>query len=291
MKNNYFAICLAVLFSAGVQAELSARQIMEKVDQNVRQSNDSAFSVSVLSSCRFVQRDRQVVCSDQPRVKKLETVSKQYGRQLKDSRVISVVLEPAADRGVGMLTYSYDDDQKDTESWLYLSALGKVKRLASGDDDKEPVAFFGSEFTTEDMESGKTDEYDYRILQQGQYGQRPVWVVEATPTAARRNKTRYSKVLMWVDKERFLVIKAQPFDKQGKAWKRIIARDIEQVAGHWIARDAQVFNMKSRRMSRLITEAITLGVAVDDEFLTQRTLTDKAFREQGLARLRAAAVQ
>ena len=95
MKNNYFAICLAVLFSAGVQAELSARQIMEKVDQNVRQSNDSAFSVSVLSSCRFVQRDRQVVCSDQPRVKKLETVSKQYGRQLKDSRVISVVLEPA----------------------------------------------------------------------------------------------------------------------------------------------------------------------------------------------------
>ena len=149
MKNNYFAICLAVLFSTGVQAELSARQIMEKVDQNVRQSNDSAFSVSVLSSCRFVQRDRQVVCSDQPRVKKLETVSKQYGRQLKDSRVISVVLEPAADRGVGMLTYSYDDDQKDTESWLYLSALGKVKRLASGDDDKEPVAFFGSEFTTE----------------------------------------------------------------------------------------------------------------------------------------------
>lgn len=291
MKNNYFAICLAVLFSTGVQAELSARQIMEKVDQNVRQSNDSAFSVSVLSSCRFVQRDRQVVCSDQPRVKKLETVSKQYGRQLKDSRVISVVLEPAADRGVGMLTYSYDDDQKDTESWLYLSALGKVKRLASGDDDKEPVAFFGSEFTTEDMESGKTDEYDYRILQQGQYGQRPVWVVEATPTVARRNKTRYSKVLMWVDKERFLVIKAQPFDKQGKAWKRIIARDIEQVAGHWIARDTQVFNMKSRRMSRLITEAITLGVEVDDEFLTQRTLTDKAFREQGLARLRAAAVQ
>lgn len=291
MKNKYFAMFLALLFSLGAQAEFTARQIMEKVDQNVRRSNDSAFSVSLLSSCRFVQRDRQVVCSDQPRVKKLETVGKQYGPQLKDSRVISVVLEPAADKGVGMLTYSYDDDQKNTESWLYLSALGKVKRLASGDDDKEPVAFFGSEFTTEDMESGKTDEYDYRILQQGQYGQRPVWVIEATPTVARRNKTRYSKVLMWVDKERFLVIKAQPFDKQGKAWKRIIARDIEQIAGHWIARDTQVFNMKSRRMSRLITEAITLGVEVDDEFLTQRTLTDMAFREQGLARLRAAAVQ
>ena len=29
-----------------------------------------------------------------------------------------------------MLTYQYDDPGRDTESWLYLSALGKVKRMA-----------------------------------------------------------------------------------------------------------------------------------------------------------------
>lgn len=281
-------VCVLISLS-NVSLALSARGVMEKVDALQRQSSDSTFTVSKLSTCKFAKKGKKVACVSTPRVKRLESVSKQYGVHKKDSRAVSVVLEPASDKGIGMLSYSYDDENKNAESWLYLSALGKVKRMVSSGDDKEPVAFFGSEFTTGDMESGKTDEYEYKILQEGKYANQQVWVIEAVPNLKRAKTTGYSKVLMWIDKEKFIVLKAQPFDKHGKTWKRILASKIENIKGMWVARDMQIYNFKSKRMSRIITEHITLGLSVDDEYLTQRTLTDFAFREKSLSRLRAAA--
>jgi hypothetical protein len=286
--NKCLCICLLVGLS-NVSLALSAREVMEKVDALQRQANDSTFTISKLTSCKFAKQGKKVACVSSPRVKRLESVSKQYGEHKKDSRGVSVVLGPASDKGIGMLTYSYDDDSKDAESWLYLSALGKVKRMVSSGDDKEPVAFFGSEFTTGDMESGKTDEYEYKILQEGKYTNRQVWVIEAIPNIKRAKTTGYSKVLMWIDQEKFITLKAQPYDKHGKTWKRILASKIENIKGLWLARNMKVYNLKTKRMSKLTTEQITLGLAIDDDYLTQRTLTDFAFREKSLSRLRAAA--
>ena len=186
-----------------------------------------------------------------------------------------------------MLTYNYDDPGRDTESWLYLSALGKVKRMASGTgEDSEPVSVFGSEFTTEDMESGNTNEYDYKILQQGPFGDREVWVIEAIPKPVRAVKTEYSKLLYWVDKERYTLLKAQTYDKRGKPYKQLTFKNIEKINALWIARDVTLINLQSQRLSNMKTEAITTNVAVEDEFLTQRTLTDFAYREKTLEALR-----
>jgi len=217
----------------------------------------------------------------------MESVSKQYGENKKDSKNISILLEPASERGIGMLSYTYDDDKKDSESWLYLSALGKVKRLASGSsDDQEPTAIFGSEFSTEDMESGKTDEYSYKILQQGPYRNVKVWVIEAIPNSKRLKKTLYSKILIWVDQSRFIPLKVQSYDKRGQLYKRTVFSNIEKINDWWVAKDATIMNLKSRRLSNMKTHKIALGVDISDEFLSQRTLTDFAFREQYLSQLR-----
>lgn len=287
LKPVWGGLCLlfTILSCSELKAE-TARSIMEQVDHSQREANDAVFTRSRLSTCPYVVRDQRVVCSADARVKELESVQKQYGANNKDSRGISIVLAPASERGIGMLTYSYDDPDRETESWLYLSALGRVKRLSSGEEDKEPVAFFGSEFTTEDMETGKTDEYEYRILQKGPYAGTEVWVIEATPKPERVRKTNYSKVLFWVDQTRYLILRGQSYDKRGNEWKRIFAKDIEQIGGHWIARSLSVMNIRDRRISTLETDQITLDVEVEDNFLTQRTLTDLAYRERQLSALR-----
>lgn len=265
-----------------------ARAIMEKVDQRERTVSDSTLSKSRLSSCKFGKKESNITCVETPRIKVLESVSIQLGKDKKDSQSISILLEPASERGIGLLTYSYDDSSKDTESWLYLSALGKVKRMASGTgEDREPTALFGSEFTTEDMESGKTDEYNYQILQEGPYAGSQVWVIEATPTPARLKKTNYSKILSWVDKEKLIALKLQTFDKQGNPYKRITFKDIQKINGLWLARDVTIMNLKTQRLSNMKTSEIALGIDIDPEFLTQRTLTDFAYREKELNKLRS----
>lgn len=286
--------CLVVCFaqSGGVLAansntKLSAGEIMDKVDRLQRELSNQTLSLSSLSTCDFALKSKQVVCTEEPRVKVIESVSKQLGAELKDSQSISIILEPAREKGIGMLTYSYDDSQRDTESWLYLSALGKVKRMASGSgEDAEPVSLFGSEFTTEDMEMGKTDEYTYQILQEGDYSNTKVWVIEAKPKPVRLKKTNYSKLLFWIDQEKFIALKVQSYDRYDKLFKRIIFQDIQQIAGYWLSKDMTIYNMKINRLSRMRTEKIALNVPVEDEFLTQRSLVDFAFREKNLADLR-----
>ncbi len=279
---------LCSLATLGLSAsEQSGHAIMEKMDRQQREISDGTMMRMQLSTCKFGHKNKQISCVDTPRVKVLESVSKQYGPQKKDSKGISIVLEPASERGIGMLTYNYDDTTKDTESWLYLSALGKVKRMASGNgEDSEPVSVFGSEFTTEDMESGNTDEYTYQILQKGPFGDRNVWVIEAIPKPMRAAKTEYSKLLYWVDQERYTLLKAQTYDKRGKPFKQILFKDIEKINDYWLARDVTLINLQSQRLSNMKTESITMNVTVDDEFLTQRTLTDFAFREKTLEALR-----
>lgn len=264
-----------------------AQSIMNKVDELQRKTSDATLTKSQLSTCKFGKKNKQLTCIETPRVKIMESVSKQLGTDKKDNQSVSILLEPASERGIGMLTYSYDDETKDTESWLYLSALGKVKRLASGTgEDREPVAIFGSEFTTEDMETGKTDEYTYKIIQEGPYGEYNVWVIEGTPKASRLKKTDYSKLLFWVDKERYLTIKVQTFDKRDKPFKQILFKDIEQINGLWLARDVTLLNLQTQRLSNMKTESIAMGVTIEDDFLTQRTLTDFAYREKALDKLR-----
>lgn len=292
MKTFLKIIALSGLFILSTNGfAQTPQEIMDKVDHQQRIANDSTFSKSRLSSCAFAIKDNSPVCTEQPRIKVIETVQKFYGTEKKDGKSVSIVLEPASEKGIGMLTYSYDDENKDTESWLYLSALGKVKRMVSGGkDEQEPVAFFGSEFTTEDMENGKTDEYDYKIVQEGKYGEYNVWIIESLPKEARLKKTRYSKSLTWVDKEKFVVVKNQNYDKHGNVWKKMYSKNFLPSNGIWKAQETTIMNVKDNRLSTIQTDQIAVNATIDETFLTQRTLTDFAFREKNLGELRKSAI-
>lgn len=267
---------------------LSGLEIMERVEANDRAASDSAFNRMQLSSCRYGVKDNRITCAERPRIKSLESVGKNYGPEGKDTRSVTIVLEPAIERGVGMLTYAYDDSEKDNETWLYLSALGRVKRIASSnsDDDSEPASVFGSEFTTEDTDTGKLDEYSIRILEETIISGRDVWKIEMIPGEEQARKSRYSKVNYYVDKERFVTLRAEMFDQYDTEIKRLLAERVEQVNGVWLARSLTMMNLVSNRLSNMAFLEMYTGVEVEDDFLTTRTLTDVPFRETELENLR-----
>lgn len=290
------ALLATVIFSADVLADeklsssgLTARQIMEQVEAQQLATTDSAFSRMRLTSCRFGLTEGQVRCVEQPRVRQLESVQINTGPDNKDTKSLMIVLEPASERGVGMLSYAYDDTSKDNETWMYLSALNTVRRIAASnsDDDSEPASLFGSEFTTEDQETGKLDDYVFTLLDETTFQGRPVWVIESIPTPERVRTSRYSKTTMWVDQERLVQLRVSTFDRRGDEYKRFQFANIERLNDVWMPRSITVMNLTSSRLSNIAIEAITFGVAIDEDFLTQRALTDQVFRERHLNALRA----
>lgn len=278
----------AVAACQNALAQMSAREILEQVEDSLRSTTDSAFNRIQLSSCQFGVRNNQITCAERARVKSLESVGINFGPKNRDTRSVTIVLEPPAEKGVGMLSVTYDESDRDNETWLYLSALGTVKRIASGnsDDDTEPASLFGSEFTTEDQDTGKLDEYSLSILEETTEGGREVWKIEAIPNEERARKTRYARTVQYVDKERFVTLRADMYDQHGREIKRLLASRVEQVHGVWVARSLTMMNLVSNRLSNMAILEINTGINVPEDFLTQRTLTDVAFRETELQKLR-----
>ena len=296
MKNpGYFLLTTALLTLASLIVtpisngqNLTGREIMELVDEAQRATSDSAFNRMQLSTCKFGVKDSRITCAERARVKALESVGKNYGIDLKDTKNITIVLEPAAERGIGMLSFAYDDSDRDNETWLYLSALGRVKRIANGssDDDTEPASVFGSEFTTEDTETGKLEEYEITVLEETSESGRDVWKIEMIPNEQRARKSRYSKTISYIDKQRYVALRTEMYDQYGKEVKRLLASRVELINDVWVARSLTMMNLVTNRLSNMAILEINTGIDVDDEFLSQRTLTDVAFRETELEKLR-----
>ncbi len=262
---------------------------MRQVEDYARESADSAFNRMQLSTCRFGVGGNRITCAERPRVKALESVSKNYGPEGLDSRSVTIVLEPADERGIGLLSYVYDEAERQNESWIYLSALGRVKRIASGnsDEESEAASLFGSEFTTEDTSVSKLDQYEINLLEESAMGGREVWVIEMIPNARRARETRYGRTVNYIDKERFVNLRADLYDHHGGAIKRMQASQVEMIDGFWMARSVTMMNLVTNRLSNMAILEIYTGVDVDDEILSQRTLTDAAFRESRLQSIRA----
>ena len=269
--------------------ELTGFEIMKRSDDALRSTNDSSFNRMQLSSCKFGVTQGRITCAERARVKSLESVAKNYGPELKDTKSVTITLEPAAERGIGMLSFAYDDSERDNETWLYLSALGRVKRIAAGnsEEETEPASLFGSEFTTEDTDTGKLEEYTINLLGEATQAGRDVWQVEMIPNAERARKTRYSRMVHYIDKERFVALRSDMYDQYEREVKRLMASRVELINGIWMARSLTMMNLVTNRLSNMAFVEIYTDLNIEDDFLTQRTLTDAAYRETELEKLRS----
>ena len=284
------SICLA-LVSPNIIAEtdLSAREIMERVDEESRKSTESAFTRMKLTSCKYGIVDKKRRCKENPRIKLVESAQINTGEGNKDTKSIAIILEPASEKGIGMLSYSYDDSDRDNETWLFLSALGKVKRISvrnSDDEETESASIFGTEMTTEDQESGKLDDYTYELLEKVKIKGRDVVVIESTPKPHRLSKSSYGKTQSWIDTERFISLKVQMFDKNNNPIKQLLVGKVEKINDVWMGRSLTFYNTVSNRLTNMRLEAINFDMDIKEDFLTQRALTDQAFREKYLKDLR-----
>ncbi|GAA0894717.1 hypothetical protein GCM10009122_43980 [Fulvivirga kasyanovii] len=292
MKRNQIVVLvvLAVLassFSIKTLSGQSAKDIMKKVQKVAKGSFTSSIQKIKLSTCKYTISDNRIVCTEEPRNKVLESIAKNYGDDHEDSRSVSIIIEPKKEQGVGMLTYEYGEPGKDNDSWIYLPALSKVKRLASSSDSNDDSgSFFGSEFSLEDMEDLKINEYNFEILGEENYKGRDVWVIEYTPTAERAKKSKYSKTTSWIDKDRFISLKKNLYVR-GELYKQLTVSDVEKVDDVWVARKLTMNNVATRRISMMNMVSVAFDQEVADEFLTTRTLEDFAFREQNLTKYRS----
>ena len=137
------------------------------------------------------------------------------------------------------------------------------------------------------MDTGKLNEYELNMLEETNEAGRDVWKIEMIPNQERARKSRYSRTVLYVDKATFLALRVEMYDQYDKEVKRMLGSRIEQMNGIWVTRSTTMMNLITNRLSNMAFLEMHTGIEVPDEFLTQRTLNDAAFRETELEKLRA----
>lgn len=210
---------LALALAGGAQDALDGEAIVRRADRDHRSKDERGVVEMVL-----------VAEGSPPQRREMEVLSKTG--QGEDDMNMMRFLSPPNVRGTAVLTVEATgraDDQ-----WVYLPALKKSKRIATG---QRKERFSGTDFTYEDLRTEDFARTSYKLDGEGQVQtekdgpQIACHVVEATPKDA--DASGYSKRRLFVDKARFLILKVEYFDKQGRHQKTWTGRDFTQVEGHW----------------------------------------------------------
>jgi hypothetical protein len=276
----------AAVFLAGASASIraqDARELMIKVDDATNHSYSSSVRLIKFSTCRYRVADGRLSCAERPRNLTFESVSRSSpveGSRDNNTKAFDVITEPVSDRGTAMLSWGYADDDKASDFWVYLPELSQVKRIVSVSDGNESGAVFGSEVSAEDADVKKVKHYTYELLGDDVYAGRPVTKVEMTPTPAWARRSFYGRIIAYVDKERFIVLKEDLFDRSGRHYKQFSALEVKQFGKVWLVTKASMNNLMKRRITVWEQSNVVLDVDVADDFLTQRPLTDFAYRER-----------
>jgi hypothetical protein len=287
LKFILLACSLSPLTSLSAMAADSADAIMAKVDHATRKSYSTQLASVKITTCKYSLVNGNVKCAEKPRIVVAENTKK--GEMVDDKyndKSLLIVREPISDKGTSLLVYEYGERGRDNDNWLYLPALGKVNRVIASDDEGGSV--FGSEFsveTTENPEARKIYDYTYKLVEETSYQGRPVWVIEMLPAQEKAKKTRYTKVVAWVDKATHLPLKEDLY-RSGKLHKQRTQSKIEQIDGVFVVMKVVMNNRSSSRVSQMDYMAMRHNTDIPKDFLSQRGLTDFAFRERTLAQFR-----
>jgi len=176
------------------------------------------------------------------------------------TKSILVFTGPADIRGMGLLTVETGsgDDQR-----LYLPALGRVQRIAGS---KRGERFAGSDFTYEDLGTRDPDQYDVEMLETTD----DTFVFEARP---KDDDSEYSRIVLTVDSERYVIQRAEHFDRGGNLAKVLTATEFAEVAsGSWRANQLTMEDVQANRRTVLTFSDRDTGATLSDGLFTERQL-------------------
>ena len=239
--------------------DLTAREIMEKVDARDDGDNQTANMEMVLIDKGGKERFREI-----------RTFSKDMD---KDTFRLMFFISPADVKHTGFLTYDYDNPEKDDDQWLYLPALKKTKRIASSD---KSGSFMGSDLNYSDMTSRNLDDFDFALKDELDVHGHPAWLIESIPRTKKVIKeTGYSKSLLFVRQDNFYVIRAVHWVKDGGYLKYVDVKHLEQIDSIWVGTEMHVFKKKGKvvvHRTELRWKNIQFNQDIEDELFTIRRL-------------------
>lgn len=198
-----------------------------------------------------------------------------------DYKDLVVIIGPQNIKGLSVLSWTYQDPERDQDVWLWLPSLRKVRRVSQSEEDD---TFMGSEWTTEEVSTRKWEDETYTKLDDTTFEgytslfnnttyhkDTECYVIEAKPT---RKDWYYSKRIAWLDKRFGGLIFDEVYDNAGRRWKIFLKQYGIWDNGCLPQTFLEVFNLltKNYTIVSFEDEDIKFNTDLKESFFTERML-------------------
>lgn len=257
----YSKTILVLLMAAGFAGAASATPDADSILKAVRDRNDGKDSYSesrlILDEPGGAKRERDLVY-----------LEKDYDE---DERLTLYFKSPSDVKGVGFQSANYNETTgKDDEQWLYLPAFKQVRRIATGD---KRGSFMGSEYAYIDLDKLRVGDYKQTLKGSETIDGRDCWVIERIPVSEDViTKTGYHRSVVWVDKERNIVLKQTYYNAANVEFKVMNVTKVEKIQGIWTVMESTMTDRVSGKRSTLQFANVRYDVGLDDKLFQQRVL-------------------
>ncbi len=257
-----FALGALALFSAFSASAIEAVDVMER---NFMSTKLAGFAGDVTL--------RLVDARGDTRVRRMVVRSRLRDNGV-DSAVLTRFAQPADIKGTGFLQLENRD--ADDDIWVYLPALGKVRRLAA---NNKRDSFFGTDFSYGDILLPPVAKYQHVLLRNEVVDGSDCYVVESKPRDARtRDDSGYSRRITWVDARSFVERKVEYYDIAGRLLKTQTTFEIKPVdaaRGRWLPMRRQMVNHQTKHSTLYQFDRFEVRKDLRDANFTVRQLEDE----------------
>jgi hypothetical protein len=196
------------------------------------------------------------------------------GSGVKGDRTLVRFTHPNDIKGTSFLVWEHPDGED--ERFLYLPALGRVRRIAG---EEKQASFVGSDLSYEDIGGRDLTDYTYAFADQNAQWTAPdgsksaAWALESRP---KDRDADFPRSVSLVLKDRFIVVHADIFNRRDERTKVFDVRRLERVDGIWTALDLAVVNERDKTRTELTTSSIHYNIGLTENDFSRRELEQGA---------------
>jgi len=252
------AIIIALIFAGGFSAqviaqELTGRDIIEKV--YTRPTGDDQTSDLTMT---LINK------SGSERIRKIKQFSKDFGDVEKS---IMFFESPADVKNTSFMSWTYDDDSKSDDQWIYLPAIKKTKRISS---DSKSDSFMGSDFTYDDLGDRKLDADTHQRLDDETIDGITYYVVEST---SKDEDYMYSKTKTWIRKDHYIGLKKEFYNEDDELFKILEVKKFEEIDGIIVITNSQMVNMERDHRTSMVLKNVEINTGIPSSKFSERMMT------------------
>jgi len=157
--------------------------------------------------------------------------------------------------------------EKDDDRWIYIPSIDLVKRIAAND---RRSSFVGSDFTYEDVSGRHWAEDDHSIVREEAFDGKETYVIKSVPKDPKSADYMYR--LSWIDKENFLPLQEEYYDKKEKLVKVFKAEKIEDAGGIMTITQRSMTDVKKNHKTIVSFSNIEYDKGISEKIFSERFL-------------------